>query len=114
MNGGDRVVIVMPLQVLWTDDGELPAKRGRWLGRDAVHALLQLGPVRFVIANVGERLRWVSLEDRFKFWKEDVVLRLADTDRVYLDDFPGAVAYFASEWVVAANELPIILLEVHH
>jgi hypothetical protein len=114
MNRGDRVVTVMPLEVLWTDDGELPAKRGRILSREAIRDLLRTGPVRFVIANVGRPLRWISAEDRFEFWKADVVPHLAEADRIYLEEFPGGLAYVASEWLTAQSEPPIVLLEVHH
>jgi hypothetical protein len=114
MSPADRVVTVIPLQVLWTDDGELPAQRGRWLDRDAIRELLRKGPVRFVVANVGERLRWISLDDRFGFWKADVVAHLAETDRIRLDGFPDNMAYVASEWLSAENGPPIVLLETRH
>jgi len=114
MNPGNRVVTAMPLQVLWTDDGELRAQRGRSLDREAIRELLRHGPVRFVIANVGERLRWVSLDDRFEFWKADVVPHLAESDGIRLDDFPDSMAYVASEWLAAETEPPIVLLETHH
>lgn len=114
MNPGDRVVTVMPLQVLWTDEGELAAQRGRRLDREAIRELLRKGPVRFVVASIDERLRWVSLDDRFGFWKADVAPHLAETDRIHLDDFPDSMAYVASEWLAAENEPPIVLLETHH
>lgn len=114
MNPRERIVTVMPMQVLWTDDGELSAARGRWLNREAIRELLRCGPVRFVVANVGHRLRWVPLPDRFDFWKTDAAIHLADTEQIYLDDFPDSVAYTASEWSAAKNEPPIVLLEVHH
>jgi hypothetical protein len=104
----------MPLQVLWTDEGELPAQRGRRLDREAIRRLLRNGPLRFVVANVGERLRWVSPDDRFGFWKVEVVPHLAETDRIRPDDFPDSMAYVASEWLAAENEPPIVLLEKHH
>jgi hypothetical protein len=104
----------MPVQALWTDDGELSATRARRLDRDAVLELLRRGPVQFVVANVGDRLRWVPLTDRFEFWKSDVSLHLADGEKSHLDDFPDAAAYVASEWLVSGHEPPIVLLEMHH
>ncbi|MDI1476835.1 hypothetical protein QHF84_09510 [Polyangium sp. y55x31] len=104
----------MPLEELWTDDGALSATRLRTLDREAVRELLRRGPVRFVIANVGHRLRWIPPAERFNFWKRDGDPHLAETDEMHLDDFPDGMVYRASEWTVSGGEAPIILLEVHH
>jgi len=104
----------MPLERLWTDDGELSATRGRALDRGAIRKLLSQGPVRFVLAHGACPLQWIPLRDRFDFWKRDAAIHLAEADSFYLDDFPDGVAYRASEWVVPDGEDPIVLLEAHH
>jgi hypothetical protein len=114
MDPRERIVTFTPVQVLWTDDGELSADRGRWLDREAICELLRRGPVRFVVANVGDRLRWVPLAERFEFWKGHAAVHLSDKERIHLDDFPDGMAYVASEWLAVGNEPPIVLLEVHH
>lgn len=110
----NRVVTRLPLGELWTDDGELSATRGAPLNRHAVREYLRRGPVRFVVANIGQTLRWIPLGERFEFWRRDVSLHLSDSGEIYLDEFPGGMAYWASEWTDSADETPIILLEVAH
>ena len=114
MNPRDRVVNVIPVQVLWTDDGELSATRGRRLDREAISELLRRGPVRFVVANVGDPLQWVPPAERFEFWKADVGVHLSDAAKIHLAEFPDGIAYVASEWLAVGTEAPIVLLEVHH
>ncbi len=104
----------MPLERLWTDEGELPATRGGALDREAIRNLLRQGPVQFVLAYGACPLRWIPLRDRFAFWKGDAAIHLAEADSFYLDDFPDGVAYRASEWTVPDGEAPIVLLEAHH
>jgi hypothetical protein len=113
MDPRERIVTVTPVRVLWTDDGELSAERGRWLDREAISELLRRGPVRFVVANVGDRLRWVPVAERFEFWKVHAAVHLSDSERIRLDDFPDGMAYVASEWLTF-GEPPIVLLEVNH
>jgi len=114
MSPGDRVVTAMPVQTLWNDDGELSATRGRWLTREAIREFLALGPVRFVVANVGHRLRWIPIADRFEFWKVEVAPHLSDGGSVFRDGRSGPMTYVASEWLVGEHEPPIVLLEAHH
>ena len=114
MDPRDRVVTRIPLVELWTDDGELPATRRGPLEREAVREHLCRGPVRFVVASVGQRLKSIPLDERFEFWKRDAIIHLSDADAIELDDFADGVAYRASEWIVAGDESPIILLEVAH
>jgi hypothetical protein len=114
MNPRDRIVTALPVQVLWTDEGDLSATRGRRLDGDAIRELLRRGPVRFVVASPGGPLRWVPLPEGFTFWKADVAPHLAVHDQICLEDFPDEVAYVASEWLADGSEPPIVLLEVHH
>ena len=114
MKSRDRFVDVTPLQALWTDAGELLAKRGRLLDREGIRDLLRRGPVRFVVARVGHPLRWVPVEEQLEFWKRSVLGHLAEGERFHLDDFPDGVAYVASEWLSGDHQEPIVLLEVHH
>ncbi|MDC0749281.1 hypothetical protein [Polyangium mundeleinium] len=109
-----KIVTRIPIEELWTDDGALPATRLRTLDRVAIRDLLRRGPVRFVVADVGHDLRWIPPAERFDFWKRDGELHLAMTVEVHLDDLPDGMAYLASEWTVAGDEAPILLLEVYH
>jgi hypothetical protein len=104
----------MPLERLWTADGELATTRLRVLDRAALRELLARGPVRFVVADSGHALRWVPPSECFTFWKTDGAVHLADGERIDLDAFPDGRAYVAAEWAPTGDGVPIILLEVHH
>jgi hypothetical protein len=114
MNPRDRVVISTPMNQLWTDEGEIAATRGRRLDRAAIRELLRGGPVRFVVANPGHRLRWIPPSERFEFWKAEVAVHLAEADALHLEGSPGQLAYVATEWVVPDGEAPVVLLEANH
>src|SRR5262245_52101336 len=114
MNRCDRVVTRMPIEQLWTDDGEMPDTRGSQLKREAVRELLRRGPVQFVVADIGERLRWIPPHECYAFWKAEVAAHLAETESFDLDDFPEGRVYVASEWFGSEGKPPLILLEMHH
>jgi hypothetical protein len=104
----------MPLDRLWTDDGDLSATHGGRLDREGIRELLKADPISFVVASVGHRLRWIPTAERFEFWKSDGAVHLADAEHFDLDDFPDGMAYVASKWVTTGNERLIVLLEIHH
>ena len=104
----------MPLQQLWRDKGNIQASRGRRLDREEIANLVRAAPPQFVVANVGEKLRWIPPDETLRFWKDEVKLHLADPgSRPVLDDFPGSYFYFATVWD-HADQPPIVLLERHH
>jgi hypothetical protein len=113
MRPQERIITRLPLEQLWDDSGNLAATRVRDLSRAEIRDLLTLLPVQFVVANVGKNLRWIAIEQRFEVWKRDVQIHLAD-DRDRLEEYPGGLAYTASEWRRPGNEVPIVLLEMHH
>ena len=112
-----RIVMRLPLSELRTERGVVSAARERTLTRADVKALLQAGPVQFVVADVGKPLRWVPPEERYVFWKADARDHIVENPRHPIDlySYPEGYAYVASEWV--ADELsspPIVVLERHH
>ena len=115
MDPDKRIVVGIPIEELWTREGPLVAQKRRDLSTGDIAGLLRAGPLQFVVADLGQPLRWVSEADRFMFWKSEVKPRVADPDpkRFYLADFPGHYAYVASEWSADLG-LPIVLLETHH
>ena len=113
MDPSKRQVTRLPLSELWNDQGVIKASRGRSLDREMIRGLLRTGDVRFVVAGLGPKLRWIPLSDRFRFWKEEAAVRLVETYSFRLEDFPDGLAYVATEWVVD-DEPPIVLLEAHH
>lgn len=113
MQSSQRIITNLPLQELWDDSGPVAARRSRNLSATELRDLLRSGPVRFVVADVGFKPRWVPQSDCFAFWKNKVQPRLADpAQRVVLDEMPGDNCYFASEW--EAEGAPVVVLELCH
>ena len=98
MNPELRVVTKLTLRDLWEEKGSSLGGRTRHLGQDRVRQLLREGSVRFVVADCGLPLKWVSTSDRFTFGNS-VRAQIAEPEKpIYLDQFPQNVAYVASQW----------------
>ena len=115
MNPALQVVTTLPLEKLWDAAGAVEASRLRWVSVDDVREMLRLGPVRFVVADIGRTLRWVPLTSCFNFWRDDVRDHLAShQEGKSLDAFPGAYCYFGSAWSGGSQPSPIVVLEKAH
>jgi hypothetical protein len=113
MDPKSRVVTRMPLRELWDSNGVLALMRQRDLSGAALREILRGGPREFVVANVGEPLRWIPREECFDFWKDSAKSHIAESERFDLDEFPDGLAYFASSWSDGFGRV-VILLEAHH
>jgi hypothetical protein len=114
-----RTVKKIPVEELAGEDGEpLPLTRSRPLSGDDIRALLRGGGVRFVFADVGHPFGWVDGPGLYDIWKTEVQPHLAALDaQVFLDEFPGQYAYFASLWRSPSRSRdigPVVLLEKSH
>lgn len=113
MRFDDRVVTRMPVEELWIDEGFVNAVKIRDLDTSMVGEMLSSNNSQFVVANIGDPLRWISTDNRYEFWKSEAKGRIADpSSKVDLEGFPDEYCYFASEWRHAAGL--IILLEKIH
>lgn len=114
MEKSKKIVMLIPLTKLWTDQEDIAAERGKYLTAENIKEILKKNPVEFVIADVGLKLNWISFDKSFDFWKSEVKQHLAnDPNFINLDSFPENYAYVASEWV-GEIQIPIILLEKYH
>lgn len=113
MDPKSRIVISLPLPALWDASGPVDARRVEHMRVDQLRELVAAGAPTFVVASVGEPLRWIPATEAFTFWKRDLRLRIADPAGFHLDDFPERRAYVASIWT-RPDDRKIILLEVHH
>jgi hypothetical protein len=114
MQNNQKIVTTLPLPNLWTDVADLQSVRIQYLNKEQVSAMLKNGPVAFVVANVGEKPRWIEPDQCYTFWKTEVNPHLASySDRIHLEDFPDEYAYIASEWS-GDTTAPVILLEKIH
>lgn len=108
-----RIVNRQPMTELWRADGFTTSQRGADLSSPELAAMLAAGPLRFVIANVGDALEWLAPGERFEFWKGEVKSHLAEPESpARLEEFSGEYCYFASLW--QGDVLPIVLLEKYH
>ena|SRR5688500_2804552 len=109
-----RLVTRLPMTCLWNDKEELSYRRGGYLRADDIKDLLRKAPVRFAVANLGDRLRWIDVGNAtFTFWKQTAKPHLSEDDRVYLDNYPDGTAFVASQWD-AQDAVPVVLFEVFH
>jgi hypothetical protein len=58
MQHAQRIITVAPIHELWDDRGTVDASRSRHLAADELRELLCLGPLRFVVVEVGSPPRW--------------------------------------------------------
>ena len=114
MRPDQRIVTKIPLTELWDDgDGTSTGERVRNLDQNDVVELLRSGPVQFLVADPGLKLRWIPTPQRFEFWKT-VRPQIAHPGKpIYREQFPNETAYIASEWRGRTGEC-LILLEQYH
>ncbi len=108
-----RVVTRIPVDELWTDVDVLNARRTRYLQHEDIRLLLRAGPVRFVVADVGDKLNWIEADCTYSFWHHEAKPHLNSEQTGRLDDYPDEYFYFASEWLDSTGAR-IILLEKYH
>jgi hypothetical protein len=114
MDNDKKIVTQMPMTNLWTVNENVLAKRERYLTADDIQKTLKKYPVEFVVANIGEKLKWISYDKSFDFWNTEIKPHLVDDiNNINLDSYLDNYAYVASAWT-GEIETPIILLEKYH
>jgi hypothetical protein len=114
MKLSDKIVTALPLEIIWTDETELRAGRTSYLTTNDIKNVLRESAVQFVVADIGNKLKWIDKKECFHFWKTEVEGHLAnDINNIELDKFFDNYAYVASRWE-GEGELPIIVLETFH
>ena len=111
----NKTVSKLPLEKLTGPAADLEkAHCLKALNQQDIVALLKRGPLWFVIAELGQELKWRKPEECFQFWKQEVKSHLADPDeKMSLDSYPENYAYFARQWETSLPEA-VIVLEKHH
>ncbi len=113
MQPAQRIVTQLPLRELWNDEGLLHSEREREVSAEEIRAMFRNGPLQFVVANVGEKLIWIALENCHEFWKKRALSHVCDPDStIRLEHFPNGLAYLASVW--SSDAAPIVVLEAYH
>jgi hypothetical protein len=110
-----KIVTQLPLRGLWADSGPVKASRRRPLSSTDVRDLLLETAVQFVVVEVGQKPRWIDLDDCYRFWMDEVQHRVTDPDSKLLSDqIVGVYSYGASEWQSEEITTPIVVLELGH
>ena len=110
----ERIVTRIPLEFIWTDEEQIDAPRERYLTVTDLTEMLKVGPVEFIVADVGAPLKRISVHKCYEFWKSEVKRHLLSPhDKVDRSKLPDEYGYFASEWSGQIN-VPIVLLEKIH
>lgn len=109
-----RRLVQLPLTCLWTETGDLAARKLRdELTADDVRELLRNNThVQFVSAYRGSTIEWIPLKDSFAYWKsgvQDRLTRWGPENRIYTDDFPHGYA-IASLWESDQVDGPIVVI----
>ncbi|GGG46790.1 hypothetical protein [Bizionia arctica] len=114
MDNSLKIVSKIPIIELWSAEELIEAKRERYLTKDELTEILKKYPVEFVIASLGENLKWIPVNKCFENWRSKIKDHVTNkNDRINLEEFPKEFAYIASEW--SGNiQTPIILLEKYH
>lgn len=105
----ERIVTTLPLQSIWTDEGEVAATRERSLTPNELTEMLKLHPVEFILADRGAPLKRISVDKCYEFWESEVKRHLLNP-RGKVDQSNMPYGYLASEWS-GQIALPIVLLE---
>ena len=113
MDNSNKTVSQIPVEKLWTDKENIDASRNGYLTSDEIKMLLRDSPVQFIVADIGHKLEWISLDSSFDFWKVEVKPHLADHFQNF-ENFPDSYAYVASAWTGAIASNLVILLEKYH
>ena len=109
-----KIVIQLPLEELWTEEGIFPSKRERYLTTDDIRMLMKAQPVTFVVADIGKPLRWISAANIYPFYKNEVKEHVPiDPQSIDLESFEGEWAYLASLWN-GWKQKSIVLFERYH
>ncbi len=109
-----RKILETPIKDFQLGNDLANYKRAGSLTKEGIKDILQTGPVRFAVADVGHELEIVDADQCFIFWKAEAEKHLADSLKGHrLEDFPDEYIYFASKWL-ADGDSPIILLEKQH
>ena len=110
----ERIVATIPLEFIWTDEGQVEASRKRYLTPTDLTEMLKVHPVEYIVADIGAPLKRIPVDKCYEFWKSEVKGHLLNPHgKVDGSKLPDEYGYFASEWS-GNSEVAIVLLEKIH
>lgn len=113
MNFCNKIVNEIPLKQIWNYEGFIDLKRIKYINLIEIKELLNQYPVEFVIADIGKKLKWISIENCYDHWVNEIKKHIAyDYDIINIEEYPESYAFIASIW--KNEKQSIILLEKYH
>ena len=110
----EKIITSMPISEIHDIPTNLIYHKVKHIDSQYIIDLIKKEKVKFVIANVGETLKWIDIENCYKFWKNEVKNHLAnDLNKIDIEQFENNYCYIASEFETASNDY-LILLEKFH
>lgn len=89
-----RVVTRLPLEEVWGEDGfPISAEKLRSLQTQDVTNLLRVGPINFIVADIGMPLQWIDPTDCYQFWNKEIKAHLAAPDQKCMFDESQAAIF---------------------
>ena len=114
MTRTEHVVSRFPIEQLWAGTRLISTLRMRDLEHSDVAALLRSGNVRFVIAELGKPLTWISNNESADFWRDELEPHLGAAG--LNEPFTNAADtyhYVASEWKSYDGDTIVLLSKMH-
>ena len=107
----ERIVTKIPLESIWTDEGQVDASRERYLSPAELTEMLKIQHVEFIVADPGAPLKRIPADKCYEFWESEVKRHLLSPHgKVDRSRLPDEYGYLASEWSGHIDG-PIVLLE---
>ena len=113
MHPSQRIVTHAPITEPWDAEGPVAALRIRDLDSDDIRIMIRSAPIRFVLANVGQALKWLPTDDCYAFWQGELKSHLYDERRLYMEDYPAGYFYRTSEWRLTGGGSVVVLDQYH-
>lgn len=113
MSQSQKKVSQLPVDEILEGEASISVTRVRDLNAADITDLLRSGPLRFVVADIGQPFHWIPDNEVYDFWKDEVKSHLANSEAARLEDFPDEYCYFASEWKSNTGESIILLSKAH-
>lgn len=94
-----KIVTKLPIEKLWNENNYIDSTREKNLTKNELINIIKKSPLKFVIADIGHKLKWIPLDKCYKFWKLEIKDNLIKIyDKIELESFPSDYAYLASKW----------------
>jgi len=114
MMTSSQVIEKIPIEYIWNEDGDkLEYERAEYLPVEAIKKLLKKYPIKFIIARIGQPLKFIPEEECYTLWNQEVRDHMMDPPKghLFLPDQLDGYGYLASKWQGSSDDDWVIVLE---